>query len=377
MLTSLRLAVAALVAAANVQAIPQVASQSVAVSSASPTPSAGSGSGSGGACNNSPTLCKRQYNAIIHLGAHNSAFLRDSSTGNSIAGNQFKNATEALDAGIRLLQAQVHKSGSVLELCHTSCSLLDAGPLENWLSSINSWVTSNPNDVVTILLVNSDEAAASEFGPVFESSGLSKISYKPQSGERTASWPTLQSMIDQKTRVVNFITNIEYSASTPYLLAEFDHIFETPFEVTQLTGFNCTADRPSAAKPATSGISKNFMGFVNHFKYQSVFGSIMTPDVDNITTVNSPSTAQDGNLGKHINSCKTEWTKIPNFVLVDFWDRGDPIAAVDTMNGVNDVTGRKQVTSSDNASTGIQVGEGRNLELGALVAFISAAVLLI
>lgn len=40
------------------------------------------------ACNNSPDLCGRSYANVTHLGAHDSAFLRDASTGYSQAGNQ-------------------------------------------------------------------------------------------------------------------------------------------------------------------------------------------------------------------------------------------------------------------------------------------------
>ena len=41
------------------------------------------------ACNNSPDLCSRSYSNITQLGAHDSAFLRDASTGFSSSGNQY------------------------------------------------------------------------------------------------------------------------------------------------------------------------------------------------------------------------------------------------------------------------------------------------
>ncbi|KAJ6446449.1 PLC-like phosphodiesterase [Purpureocillium lavendulum] len=363
--SSLRSAVvAALALVAGVQAAPQ-----------STTPGNTTSNAGSKACNNSPELCSRQYNNITHMGAHDSSFLRDASTGNSIAGNQFKNATAALNAGIRLLQAQIHKPNTTLEMCHTSCSLLDAGPLETWLAAVNDWMVANPNEVVTLLLVNSDKAPASDFGAVFEKSGIAKLGYKPQTTSATTNWPTLDTMIGQGTRVVSFITNMDYSASTPYLLPEFDFVFETPFEVTQLTGFNCTVDRPSRANPATTAIGNGWMGLVNHFKYQSLASNIMVPDVDRIDVVNSAATTADGNLGKHVQQCKSEWSKQPNFVLVDFWDKGDPMAAADALNGVSGASGRK--TSSNETSTGSAAANGRRLGYGALLAFLSAALLLV
>ena len=41
------------------------------------------------ACNNSPDLCDRSYSNITQLGAHDSPFLRDASTGNTDSGNQY------------------------------------------------------------------------------------------------------------------------------------------------------------------------------------------------------------------------------------------------------------------------------------------------
>ncbi|KAK2591395.1 hypothetical protein QQS21_010920 [Conoideocrella luteorostrata] len=374
MLTSLRtMILAALAAASTVQALPQA--QTASSSAATPSTSS-TGSSGGKACNNSPTLCGRQYNSITHMGAHNSAFLRDQSTGNSISGNQFQNATVALGAGLRLLQAQVHKPNTTLELCHTSCGLLDAGALASWLSKINDWMVNNPNEVITILLVNSDKAPVSDFASAFESSGLSKIAYKPASNTPTSIWPTLQSMISANTRVVTFITNTQYSTSAPYLLPEFDHVFETPFEVSTINGFNCTVDRPSRASPASSSLSNGYMSLVNHFKYQSVISGLEIPDVTSIDTVNSAATTTTGNLGKHLQDCKAEWNKAPNFVLVDFWNRGDTIAALDSMNGVSDATGRAAIRS-DNQSLGSNVAEQRKLGYGALVAFVSAVLLLV
>ena len=362
MLPLLRAAVAvALLAVAGVHAAPQGQSSE-------------GNSSSSRACNNSPSLCSKQYNQITYLGAHDSSFLRDQSTGNSLSGNQYKNATVALDAGLRLLQVQVHKPNSTLELCHTSCSLLDAGPLEAWLAAVNDWVMRNANEVITLVIVNSDNAPASDFGSVFDKSGISKLGYKSPTTSATSKWPTLDTMISQGTRVVSFVTNMPYSSSTPYLLPEFDFVFETPFEVTELAGFNCTLDRPSRASPATSALSNGYMSLVNHFKYQSLGSGIMVPDVDRIDVVNSPATSADGNLGKHLQACKTEWNQQPNFVLVDFWDKATPIDATDSMNALSGATGRKSASSSGQ-STG-SVTNPRNLEYGALVAFLTAALLL-
>ncbi|PTB43159.1 uncharacterized protein TrAFT101_001714 [Trichoderma asperellum] len=370
-----RLLATALIGTAGVQAVFPRPEASEISSAATPSSTASSASSSSSVCNNSPVLCDRHYNDITYMGAHDSAFLRDASTGNSVAGNQFKNATFALDAGLRFLQAQVHNENNTLRLCHTSCSLLDAGPLETWLAAINDWVVGHPSDVITLLLVNSDDADVSKFADAFEKSGIDKFGFTPTS--KTA-WPSLAQMIANDTRVVSFITNIDSSAASPHLLPEFNYIFETPFTVLELDGFNCTVDRPSNAGPASNAFSKGLMGLVNHFKDQVVTGSIIIPDTTNINLVNSAATNATGNLGLHIQQCNQEWSHRPSFVLVDFWDQGSTVKAADNSNGISDATGRTSVASNSSGSSSADgVSSTRELGTGALIAFFAATLLMI
>ncbi|TVY32034.1 PI-PLC X domain-containing protein, partial [Lachnellula occidentalis] len=176
----------------------QSSASSTAQGSASAVSQAAAATGTT-ACNNSPELCNRNYNNITHMGAHDSAFLRDESTGYTEAGNQFYNATVALSAGIRLLQAQVHLNNGVLELCHTNCALLDGGSLATFLTQIKTWMDSNPNEVVTLLLVNSDDQEAATFGSIFNSTGISTYGYTPSSTTAYTTWPTLQTLITANT----------------------------------------------------------------------------------------------------------------------------------------------------------------------------------
>ena len=67
-----------------------------------------------------------------------------------------------LDAGVRLVTAQVHKSDSEWRLCHTSCDLLDAGLLSDWLGDIKSWLDDNPNEGAQTNIVCVDLRQANE-----------------------------------------------------------------------------------------------------------------------------------------------------------------------------------------------------------------------
>ena len=44
------------------------------------------------------------------------------------------------------MTAQVYNVDGEYHLCHSSCELLDAGTLENWLSEIKTWMDANTND---------------------------------------------------------------------------------------------------------------------------------------------------------------------------------------------------------------------------------------
>jgi hypothetical protein len=308
------------------------------------------------------------------MGAHNAPFLRDASSSFSLAGNQFHNATVALSAGIRLLQAQVHLHNDILTLCHTACTLLSAGPLQNWLSSIKTWLDDHPNDVVTLVLVNSATAPVDKFGEVFSASGISSYGYVPEQAidvlaeaegngtTTTTSWPSLREMIDANKRLVVFLTNISPSPDHPYLLDEFQHVFETAYEVTSPDDFSCTIDRPSSVSGGnvSDAVARGMMGCVNHFAYSSVTEGISVPDLGAIETVNGGwkgGNGRDGGKGKdrgglgwHMDLCVTgEWQgKRPNFVLVDFWDRGDVLDVGDRLNGVEGATvGRERVVDGE------------------------------
>lgn len=107
------------------------------------------------ACNNSPYLCSQSYGAITHLGTHNAPFIRDETTGFSTSGNQYFDVTVQLDAGIRFLQGQLHAGdvGEEPRLCHSSCSLMDGGPLGDWLSRIKTWMDDHPSEGMSNFLI--------------------------------------------------------------------------------------------------------------------------------------------------------------------------------------------------------------------------------
>jgi hypothetical protein len=330
------------------------------------------------ACNNSPELCSRQYSNITHLGAHDSPFLRDSSTTWSTSGNQFYNSTVQLQAGVRLLTAQVHSENGTWRLCHSSCDLLDAGTLSNWLGEIKDFMDENPNEVVTVLLVNSDGASASDLAGEYEAAGVDAYSYVPSSASASSTtWPTLQDLIASNTRLVNFVASLDGgNAAAPYLLDEFTYVFENSYENSQLSDFSCTPDRPSGlASSATGGR----MALMNHFLYLNQAFGIQSPNIGNLTTTNAPGN-ETGMLGLQLGKCTQEYGTQPTFVMVDFFNVGPAIEAVDAANGVTGAVGRRSVSrevlssQSDESAAGVNAAVG-SWSLGLIAATLGYALL--
>lgn len=312
------------------------------------------------ACNNSLDLCSRQYNNITHLGAHDSPFLRDETTSYSTSGNQFYNSTVQLEAGVRLLTAQVHSQNGSLHLCHSDCDLLDAGTLSSWLGEVKSFMDDNPDEVVTILLVNSDDASASDLAAQYEAAGVDSYSYVPSSASTSSTWPTLQDLISSNTRLVNFVASLDDNAAAPYLLDEFTYVFENSYENSQFSDFSCTPNRPSGL---SSGSVGGRMALMNHFLYQDQAFGIQSPNIGNLTTTNAPGNST-GMLGMQLGQCTREYGGTqPTFVLVDFFNVGPAIDAVDAVNGVTSPVGRRSV-STEVLSESEESAAGANAAFG-------------
>ncbi|SPO29574.1 uncharacterized protein UTRI_04678_B [Ustilago trichophora] len=272
-------------------------------------------------CNGDASLCNRLYSNVTYIGAHNS-YAVGTLQGASAGKNQEQTVTTQLNDGIRLLQVQAHKSsnstsGSSIDLCHSSCQLENGGTLESYLSKVKSWVDSNPNDVITILIVNADDQPATSFASAFQSTGLASKVYAPGSAALSKySWPTLGSLIDSGKTVVVFIDNSADVSSVPYILPHFQNTWENPYDQTS-TPFNCSIDRINQASSPS-----NLMYLINHYLDSSfnLFGTtVLIPNTAQITTTNSyNSIMSDAN-----NCASLHGQTYPTFVLTDYYDQGN------------------------------------------------------
>ena len=338
------------------------------------------------ACNNSPNLCNKAYNEVTYLGAHDSPFVANSSNDYTESGNQYYNSTIQLSAGVRLLSAQVQLSrgpgGTELHVCHTDCNLLDAGTLSGWLGEVKSWMDSNPNEVVTILLVNGAAASASDLAVEYQKAGISSsLVYTPTgSTSGTQNWPSLQEMINTKTRMVNFVDYISDNSETPWLISEWTYVFENNYDLSWPSpDFSCEPNRPSnVAGNTAKAISAGLMPLMNHFFYREVGFGIQSPAVNRVSIANAPSNSTNS-LGTAATQCTSFYGRAPSFILVDFFNEGPAIATIDRLNGVTNPVGRMTVSRgkppATSAGFSVMVPKGWAVWLGCLTGLLGLAML--
>ena len=253
-------------------------------------------------CNGDPELCGRQYSNITYVAAHNSPF----DIANNLASNQDSGVIAQLNNGIRMLQGQTHVVNDTVYFCHTSCDLLNAGTAEAYFANVTTWLAANPNDVVTILIVNGDYVSVKNFTAPIESSGLSKYAYIPPIIPMNLSdWPTLGELILKNQRAVIFMDFGANQTTVPYILDEFSQMWETPFDPTNQT-FPCAVQRPPGISN-TQAMERMYLANHNLNKPLNVLGdTILVPDTALLNATNAASGY--GSLGVAANNCAGEYS---------------------------------------------------------------------
>ncbi|KAG0259329.1 hypothetical protein BGZ95_004719 [Linnemannia exigua] len=271
-------------------------------------------------CNGYAELCAKTYDQVAYATTHNAYAYTPPG---ALAANQNNDIPTQLKDGIRafMLDAYNLPSGGTndIELCHSGCDLLDAGPLSKVLGQFKTFMDKNPNEVISVFWENSANLTPARFQTVYQAAGLNDYLYTQTAG---TPWPTLASMISSKKRFLNFIDG-GADASVPWLMAEYDFIFETPYAITKGQEYPCTIDRPKGEERG--------MYVMNHFISGPVTLGGKTFD---LPQSGAAAQTNGADLAAHANKCTQTFNKIPNFVAVDYYEKGDIFPTVAQLNGV-------------------------------------------
>lgn len=320
-------------------------------------------------CNNYPELCVRKYSNTTQVGCHNSPFVRSGSA----AANQQYPAASQLDDGVRFLQAQIQwpTNGTAPHFCHTSCDLLDAGPVTDWLRGVRDWVAAHPYDVVTILLGNGNYSTPDKYVPFIEASGITQFIYTPAVVPMTAAdWPTLGQMILSGQRVVMFLDYMANQTAYPWLMDQFSQMWETPFDPVD-TAFPCTVQRPPNLPPDQARDRLYLMNHNLNVEVSVLGQSLLVPAVSQLNVTNA--VEGPGSLGAAAGGCTADWGRPPNILNVDYYNFGSyPGSVFEVAAKMNNVTFEKRPCCGPGSNAAGGAGAGRSLCLAGLMGLASA-----
>lgn len=274
-------------------------------------------------CNGYPELCNRKYSNVTYVMAHNSPFV----VPNNAASNQMLGVTKQLNDGIRGLQFETHKpnSSSPMMLCHTSCDLLNVGPLEDYLVTVRTWLDKNRYEVITIMVGNEDFVDASNYIAPFQNSGMIDYLYVPDAVPMGLDgWPTLGEMILTNKRVVVMLAYDANQTAIPWLLEQWNYAWQTPFSPTN-PEFPCTVQRPPNQ---SKNVSHDRLYTANHnlnlqIDDKALGLDILVPYWPQLNNTNANYTTVEGCAGTTVDQCTNMWGRPPNYLLVDYYNIGN------------------------------------------------------
>jgi len=276
-------------------------------------------------CNGHAELCDRKYGNTTFLGAHDSF----AASGNffAFARTQEVDVQTQLMMGVRMLQAQAHMNREDLHFCHTSCSLFDGGKVLDYLAKVKHFLDRHPNEIITLILANPESVSTALWAPIFESSGLANMSYVPPQASMTRdTWPTLKEMLDAGQRLVVFMDKGAEDGSVPYILPQFNNMWEDVYDPTD-PEFPCSVDRVSSSVDPSQ-----LLNLANHNLNFEIFPAKRGFRIPFF--FKAPKTNSISSIMQHGDHCAPLVNgNRPNFVLVDFVDIGQAVTAVAQLNG--------------------------------------------
>ena len=273
-------------------------------------------------CNGQVDLCSRSYDDVTFPETHN-AFATHEDGIMYPASNHQTGLVSQWNAGVRAFMIDTHyenlndESQGNVRLCHgdddrgTSPCIYGGIDAVSWLSSLAALMEDAPNDVVTLLVEN--YVQPEHLAAVFLESGLTEHAFVH---ELNSPWPTLEQMIASEHPLVVFweqSADINY----PWIHDFLTHSWTTNFAEENPEDMNCDPLR---------GDPKQSVYHMNNW----LSGPLGLSDPTRGDEANNPDV-----LVVRAKECWQQHGKRPTFVAVDWWEDGDVVEAVQTINSMN------------------------------------------
>ena len=289
-----------------------------------------------GPCNGFNELCGKRLNEVAFPMTHNAMSISEYEW---FAPSHEDSVTNQLNAGIRGLMLDVHYFEAVASaasyfpeatpleliaiqavldkaevetregtfLCHIICQL-GSTPVNNTLTEIKDFLDQNKREVIGIIF--EDRVNASDVVRAFDEVNLTDYTYAHPKSQK---WPTLVELINDNKRLV---VMAEFEGAPPdWYHHAWDSVEETPYSFADSSEMNCNPNRGDT--------DKDFF-LLNHWIERVVPRRVDAEEVN-----------EYGFLLDRSRKCAEErGHDIPNFIAVNFYDKGDLIKVVNELNRV-------------------------------------------
>ncbi|KAJ1697573.1 hypothetical protein LUZ63_006085 [Rhynchospora breviuscula] len=266
------------------------------------------------------------FNKYAYLTTHN-AFAIDGEPSHTgvpriTVDNQEDSVTQQLNNGVRALMLDTYDLKGDVWLCHSSggkCYDYTAfEPLIDTLKEIETFLSANPTEIVTIILEDYVKAP-NGLTKVFSKSGLMKywfpVSKMPKKGE---DWPTVSDMVAQNHRLLVF-TSMKSKEQSEGIAYQWKYMVENQYGDDGMDKGKCSN---RAESPPLNDKTKSLV-LVNYFPTVPV----------KLTSCLQNSMALTDMLNTCYNAAGRRWA---NFLAVNYYKRSDgggALEATDLLNG--------------------------------------------
>mgnify|MGYP000906282591 CR=1 FL=1 len=262
-------------------------------------------------CNGQEALCSRAYTDVTFPGTHNAYSTTAEGFG---AANQSLTISQQLALGVRTLHLEAQHWDDGPYLCHSLCTI-GHKRLADGLAEVGVFLKAHGREVVT-LLVETSNLPPAEVKAAFDEADVTRYAHPHALG---TPWPTLGELIAKGERLVVLVDHDEGYATYPWWLPRWKFTFQTPWNNQSPEDYlRCFADR---------GDDKNPLYTVDVYQED-----LILPKPEHDALVN-----RNPFLINRVRHCQMTMMRRPNFVLVNYVEVSDLIAAVDTMNGFGTV----------------------------------------
>ncbi|MBT2398228.1 phosphatidylinositol-specific phospholipase C domain-containing protein [Streptomyces sp. ISL-100] len=258
------------------------------------------------------------FDQMTYLTAHN-AYQNSEDIDTPLAPNQPHSIQGQLDAGVRALMLDVYEYEGRILLCHGSCSM-GSMPLLKSLQTITTWLEAHPDQVVTVFL--EDNVTSEQLKSVFDQvPALTRMIFNPRAAQvQDQGWPRVSEMVAKNQRLLVFSDAGDDAREKFGVMRAKDWTVENYWSMGPGLG---NSDWSCYTRWGDIPLSKEEPKFRRLFVMNHFRDVPMSPTYGN-------DNEQLQNRAERF--CMPAARKKPNFLAIDQYKDGNPMAAVEALN---------------------------------------------